>query len=76
MSQLNRYVRAGSRRPPAHPTELTYPCCRQALGELGEIPPHGGPRTIVRDSRPGPAGVQWVRGSPEQAGNLLRGGFA
>src|SRR3712207_2461409 len=29
-------------RPPAHPTELTDPCCLPALGELGEMPPHGG----------------------------------
>jgi hypothetical protein len=29
-------------RPPVHPTELTYPCCLPTLGELGEMPPHGG----------------------------------
>ena len=31
-----------TKRPPAHPTELTDPCCLPALGELGEMPPHGG----------------------------------
>ncbi len=31
-----------TRRPPAHPTELTDPCCLPALGELGEMTPHGG----------------------------------
>src|SRR6478736_7239454 len=30
------------KRPPAHPTELACPCCLPALGELGEVPPHGG----------------------------------
>ena len=30
---------------PRAPEELTYPCCRQALGELGEVSPHGGPET-------------------------------
>ena len=34
-------------RPPAHPTELTDPCCLPALGELGEMSPHGGlPRSL------------------------------
>lgn len=33
------------KRSPAYPKELTYPCCRQALGELGELSPHGGPET-------------------------------
>ena len=32
-----------SKRSPAYPKELTYPCCRQALGELGELSPHEGP---------------------------------
>src|SRR3954451_1150579 len=41
------------RRPPAYPTELTYPCCLPALGELGEMPPHGGLATSVGE--PGPA---------------------
>ena len=31
------------KRSPAYPKELTYPCCRQALGELGELSPHEGP---------------------------------
>jgi hypothetical protein len=35
-----RFVRE---RSPAYPKELTYPCCRQALGELGELSPHEGP---------------------------------
>ena len=30
-------------RPLAYPKELTYPCCRQALGGLGEVSPHEGP---------------------------------
>src|SRR6476620_11040325 len=30
------------KRPPAYPTELAYPCCLPALGELGKMPPHGG----------------------------------
>ena len=25
-----------------HPTELTYPCCLPALGELGKMSPRGG----------------------------------
>ena len=29
-------------RPPTHPSELTYPCCLPALGELGEVTPRGG----------------------------------
>ena len=28
---------------PAHPVELTYPCCLPTLGELGEMPPRGEP---------------------------------
>src|SRR4051794_21375778 len=28
--------------PPAHPAELTCPCCLPALGEFSEMPPHGG----------------------------------
>jgi hypothetical protein len=32
-----------TQRSPAYPKELTYPCCRQALGELGELSPHEGP---------------------------------
>ncbi len=35
--------RIDSKRSPAYPKELTYPCCRQALGELGELSPHEGP---------------------------------
>jgi hypothetical protein len=30
-------------KPPAYPKELTYPCCRQALGGLGEVSPREGP---------------------------------
>ena len=36
----------GNAGPPVHPTELTYPCCLPALGELGEMPPHGGLRQL------------------------------
>src|SRR5699024_7931757 len=32
----------GTKGPPAHPVELTYPCCLPALGGLGEVPPHEG----------------------------------
>jgi len=28
---------------PAHPVELTYPCCLSALGEFGQVPPRGEP---------------------------------
>ena len=28
--------------PPAHPPELTYPCCLPALGEFSEMTPHEG----------------------------------
>ena len=38
------------KRPPAHPTELTYPCCLPALGELGEMPPRGGLLTSVGEA--------------------------
>src|SRR3954447_6617636 len=38
--------------PPAHPKELAYPCCRQALGELGKVSPRGGPGLSVRDPAP------------------------
>src|SRR5215510_9510409 len=38
------------RRLPAHPEELAYPCCLPALGEFGEVPPHGEPAPSVRDS--------------------------
>jgi hypothetical protein len=42
---VRRYVamRFVRERSPAYPKELTYPCCRQALGELGELSPHEGP---------------------------------
>ena len=40
---------ARTQRSPAYPKELTYPCCRQALGELGEVSPREGPETSVRD---------------------------
>ena len=32
---------------PAHPIELTYPCCLPTLGELGEVPPRGEPSTTL-----------------------------
>ena len=46
------------KRPPAHPTELAYPCCLPALGEFGKMPPHGGLATSLgeplRTTNPGP----------------------
>jgi hypothetical protein len=63
------------KRPPAHPTELTDPCCLPALGELGEMPPHGGlPPSLgqgVRATQPG-----LISPSDPLPGNLSRGGFA
>ena len=33
---------SGNEGPPAHPPELTYPCCLPALGEFSEMTPHEG----------------------------------
>src|SRR6476660_9113797 len=41
------------KRPPAYPTELAYPCCLPALGELGKMPPHGGLAPSVGEPRDG-----------------------
>ena len=55
VSPITRFARREGRtyhrtqRSPAYPKELTYPCCRQALGELGEVSPREGPGTSVRD---------------------------
>jgi hypothetical protein len=62
-------------RPPAHPTELTDPCCLPALGELGEMPPHGGLPLSLGESR-GAAQVGREFTNPALAGNLSGGGFA
>ena len=32
----------GAKGPPAHPPELTYPCCLPALGEFSEMTPYEG----------------------------------
>ncbi len=45
---------AGKQGPPAHPPELTYPCCLPALGEFGEMVPHGGSDPYPNRD-PGPA---------------------
>ncbi|GAB2758457.1 hypothetical protein GCM10027273_41450 [Nocardioides pakistanensis] len=64
-----------TKRPPAHPTELTDPCCLPALGELGEMPPHGGlPQSLGQCPRASQAGR--ISPSPGGTGNLSRGGFA
>src|SRR5690606_40260351 len=39
----------GMRGPPAHPPELTYPCCLPALGEFGEMVPHEGSAPSLTD---------------------------
>lgn len=54
------------RRPPAYPIELTYPCCLPTLGELGEVPPHGGLRAVY-----GSGGV--TQGEPAGACPQARG---
>ena len=43
--------RSAVREPLAYPKELTYPCCRQALGELGEVSPREGP--VAKSTRSG-----------------------
>ena len=58
---------------PAHPIELTYPCCLPTLGELGEVPPRGEPSTTLQGGGGGaradaPDGR--LNRSP-RAGNLL-----
>ena len=40
-------------KPLAYPKELTYPCCRQALGGLGEVSPREGPVEKSTRWRPG-----------------------
>src|SRR5690606_7750679 len=35
----------GTRAPPTHPPEPTYPCCLPALGEFSQIAPREGLRT-------------------------------
>ena len=37
------------RGPPAYLEELACPCCLPALGEFGEVPPHGGPEATVAE---------------------------
>ena len=62
-------------RPPAHPEELTCPCCLPALGEFSEVPPHGGlPRSLGEALRTGQSALDF-RG-PRTAGTLCDGGFA
>ena len=37
--------------PPAHPPELTYPCCLPALGEFSEMTPHEGSAHRLQQAR-------------------------
>jgi hypothetical protein len=63
------------RRPPAHPTELTDPCCLPTLGELGEMSPHGGlPMSLGETRGAAQAGHDFT--NPAPAGSLSGGGFA
>ena len=66
------------KRPPVHPAEPADPCCLPALGEVSEIPPHGGlaqslgdpPGAPIRD----PDGADFTgRRAP---GRVSGGGFA
>lgn len=52
------------KRPPAHPTELACPCCLPALGELGEVPPHGG---LARSLGEGPGQTKTTPSVARQA---------
>src|SRR3954452_7065903 len=69
-------MRPGAKRPPTHPAEPACPCCLPALGEFGEMPPHGGlavsigepptaTKTGLQDGAPGRAGA--VGPAPERA---------
>src|SRR6218665_3416879 len=40
-------LRPGMEGPPAHPPELTCPCCLPALGEFSEMTPHEGSSRIL-----------------------------
>src|SRR4051812_2100762 len=44
-------MRPGAKRPPTHPAEPACPCCLPALGEFGEMPPHGGLPASLRGGR-------------------------
>ena len=65
----------GAKGPPAHPPELTYPCCLPALGEFSEMTPHEGSRTSLAqpatglqlppDARPGPRHDAGFRNDPD-----------
>jgi hypothetical protein len=56
------------KRSPAYPKELTYPCCRQALGELGELSPHGGPETKCTPIGRGPMSLEASAGLHHRIG--------
>src|SRR6185503_20491747 len=79
-------TRRGMRGPPAYLEELACPCCLPALGEFGEVPPHGGPGHTLDETLPerlgkwlGHRGNRWRRpvvASGRPSGSLLDGGFA
>ena len=60
-------ARIESKGAPAYPKELTYPCCRQALGGLGEVSPREGPETSVRDQL-GPMSLETQAGQHRRIG--------
>jgi len=63
------------KRSLAHPKELTDPCCLPALGELGEISPHGGlPRSLGERAALPQVGL--ISSATRATGSLSGGGFA
>ena len=58
-----------TKRPPTHPTELAYPCCLPALGELGKMSPRGG---LSQSLGEGPAPAQGDPGQGDFTGPVGR----